>query len=263
MNIVNNNLRTKEKWENMWAYVKLPTVTKPAYDIQRKFETFLPKTAAGFSLIEIGCAPGSWMAYFNRQFGCQVSGIEYAEIAASITRKNLDMQGVQAEIFVQDFLSWGFEPRKYEVAFSAGFIEHFRDMAPVMERICSLSNRFVVTIVPNLYGINGVIRKLFSPKNFTEHIPIDVSTLEALHAHCGMRKLFCDYVGGVEFVPPGAGSRFFREFYREHRNCARIIYGPVSMFNRLSMNLARILKHTPNSRMFSNTLMYIGEKAKG
>jgi len=255
---VDNTLKTKEKWENVWAGVKLPTVAKPPYDVQRQFESFLPKTAAACSLIEIGCAPGRWMAFFDREFGYDVSGLEYAEIAAAITRKNLNMQGVQAEILVQDFLSWGFEPCKYEVVFSAGFIEHFRNVNPVMERICGLSSRLVVTIVPNLYGINGVIRKLFSPKNFAEHIPIDISALEALHTHCGMRKLFCGYVGGVQFVPPGDGSRF----YREHRNWARFIYVPVAIFNCLSLKLGIILKYTPNSRMLSNTLMYIGEKAK-
>ena len=255
---MDNTLKNKEKWENVWAGVKLPTVAKPAYDVQRQFESFLPKTAAVCSLIEIGCAPGRWMAYFDREFGYHVSGLEYAEVAAAITRKNLDMQGVQGEILVQDFLSWEFELRRYEVVFSAGFIEHFRDVAPVMERICGLSSRFVVTIVPNLCGINGVIRKLFSPKNFAEHVPIDASTLEALHARCGMRKLFCGYVGGVQFVPPGDGSRF----YREHRNWARIVYVPVVTLNQLSMKLGKILKYTPNSRMLSNILMYIGEKAK-
>lgn len=258
-----NSLRTKEKWEDFWASVKLPTVTKPAYDIQKHFKSYLPNTADANSLIEIGCAPGAWMAYFNKQFGYQVSGIEYAEIAASVTRKNMDMLGVHAEIFVQDFLSWDFKPRMYEVVFSAGFIEHFRNVAPVMERICGLSSRFVVTIVPNLYGINGVIRKYFSPKNFAEHTPISISTLEALHTNCGIKKLFCDYVGGVEFVLPGAGSNFINKLYRNHRNCTRIIYLLVIIVNRLSMYLGRTLKFSHNGRLLSNTLMYIGEKSYG
>jgi hypothetical protein len=199
------------------------------------------------------------MAWFNRTFGYKVSGIEYAEAAASTTRKNLGVQEVQADVLVQDFLTWDIEPGKFDVVFSAGFIEHFRDVNPVMTRICSLSRQFVVTIVPNLDGINGGILKALNPDIYAQHNPIDVSMLEALHARCGMRTLFCDYVGGVQLRRPGADFRFIRE----HRYWGRVVHAPIIAFNRASMSLGRLLKYTPRSKMLSATLMYIGDKPEG
>jgi hypothetical protein len=253
-----NNLRSKEQWEKTWAGTKVPTIAKPTYDVYMKLKSYLPEKMCTCSFIEIGCSPGRWMAFFNKKFDYQVSGIEYAEDAASITLENLNLHGIQAEIFVEDFLSWDYHTRKYEVVFSAGFIEHFRDLAYVVEKICGLSSRYVVTMVPNLYGINGFIRKTFNSRGFAEHIPIDVHTLESLHKRCKVKTLFCDYVGGIQFVPPGDGSQFFRK----HRNCAKLIYIPFIMFNLLSTQLWRYLQMTPNSRLFSNSLMYIGEKER-
>ena len=85
-----NTLTTKDKWEAEWAGMKLPAVSKPLYDVQRLLETHLPHSGT-HSLIEIGCAPGRWMAYFNRHFGYRVAGLEYAETAAEATKQNMRM----------------------------------------------------------------------------------------------------------------------------------------------------------------------------
>ncbi|MBN1365150.1 MAG: class I SAM-dependent methyltransferase [Syntrophaceae bacterium] len=253
---MDDNLISKEQWETVWSGVKIPITAKPTYDVYMNLKSYLPKKRDNYSLIEIGCAPGRWMAFFNKEFNYQVSGIEYARDAASVTIKNLNLQGIQAEVIIDDFLSWDSDKRRYEIVFSAGFIEHFQNLTYVVEKLCNLSSRYVVTMVPNLYGVNGFIRKKFSSKNFSEHIPIDVSTLESLHKRFKLKTLFCNYIGGVRFVPPGDGS----QFYRNHRNCAKLIYIPVIMFNLLSTRFWRCLKMTPNSRLFSNSLMYIGEK---
>lgn len=257
-NPMDNALITKDDWEAVWANVRLPYLKDPGYDIQTQLESRLPKTDQ-YSLIEVGCAPGGWMAWFNRTFGYKVSGIEYAEVAASTTRRNLDVQGIQAEVLVQDFRTWDFEPGAYDVVFSGGFIEHFRDVSPVMTRLCGLSRHFVVTIVPNLDGINGGILKAFNPDTYAAHNPIDVSTLEALHARCGMRTLFCDYVGGIQLRRPGADCRFIRE----HRYWGRAVHAPIIAFNRASAILGKFLKYAPRSKRLSPGLMYIGDKPEG
>lgn len=252
---MDDRLRTKDTWELFWKNVSLPYLVNPDYDFQYQLGFRLPKTDK-FSLIEIGCAPAGYMAWFNTAFGYKVSGVEYAEIAAATAKKNLASQGVQGDIIVEDFFTWDSEPGKYDVVFSSGFIEHFRDVSPVMERLCRLSSRFVVTVVPNIYGVNGAIRKVFNPKGYAEHVPIDIPALEAIHAQCGMRTLFCDYVGGAQFIRPGAN----RQWIIEHRYCSRVLHAPVVAFNRLSLSLGRHLNYTLRSKMLSATLMYIGEK---
>lgn len=254
---MDNILTTKDKWEDVWGNVRLPYVTTPNYDIKEQLESRLPKTNQ-HSFIEIGCAPGGYMAWFNKTFDYKVSGVEYAEKAAAMTTKNMKVQGIDAAVLVGDFFAHDFS-QKYDVVFSRGFIEHFRDMSPVVERICSLSKRFVVTIVPNIYGINGAIRKVFNPRGYAEHNPIDVPMLKSLHAQCGMKTLFCDYVEGVQFIRPFGHYRFIKE----HRYCEHIVHAPVIAFNRLSATTGDFLSYTPRSQMLSASLMYIGSKQEG
>jgi len=251
----NNALTTKAKWEAIWAGVKLPFVNEPGDDMKEQLETYLPHNGL-YSFIEIGCAPGGWMAYFNKHFGYRVAGLEYAEAAAKATQLNMKLLAIDAEVFVQDFFSIDCTKSKYDIVFSAGFIEHFRDPLPVMDRIVALSQRYVVTIVPNLFGVNGCIGKTIQSKVYAEHIQIDVSALSGLHVSCGLKTLFCDYAGGARLIAPGAHN----EFFNKHRYCARIVNTPAGVFNRLSTYVGAFLHYIPRSRLLSDSLLYIGLK---
>lgn len=252
---MDNALTTKDKWESVWAGVKLPTVARPVHDTQKQLHSFLPRTS-GCSLIEIGCAPGAWMAYFSNHFGYSVSGLEYAEAAAEATRDNMAMLAIDADVLVQDFFTLDCEQNRHDIVFSLGFIEHFRDVSSVVQRICALSRQYVVTIVPNLYGINGFISRTIRPEVYAEHNPIDASALDLMHRHCGMETLFCDYINGVQFIAPGAHTTFFNK----HKYCARAVNAPVIAFNCLSTKIGKLLCCTPRLRMLSSSLMYVGKK---
>lgn len=196
------------------------------------------------------------MAYFNKRFGYRVAGLEYAVAAAEATRLNMKLLAIDAEVFVQDFFSIDCSKGKYDIVFSTGFIEHFRDPLPVMDRIVALSRRYVVTIVPNLFGVNGHIGKTIQSKVYAEHIKIDVPALGYMHISCGLKTLFCDYTGGARLVAPGAHN----EFFNKHRYCARIVNTPAGVFNRLSKCMGAFLHYFPRSRLLSDSLLYIGSK---
>jgi hypothetical protein len=139
--------------------------------------------------------------------------------------------------------------------FSSGFIEHFPDVPSVVERICALARGYVVTIVPNVEGINGLISKTLRPEVYREHVRIDRTALNAFHTHCGLQTLFCDYVGGAALIMPASQNGFFRR----HRHCARAVNAPARALNALSAGLSRMLACTPRSRLVCSALMYIGE----
>ncbi|MFH1037837.1 MAG: class I SAM-dependent methyltransferase [PVC group bacterium] len=250
-----NALTTTEKWEKEWKDFPLPAIEKPPHDLRSLLETHLP-AGSDYRLIEIGCAPGRWMAYFSRSHGYSVAGIEYGKEAADLTRRNMKMQGIPAEVLAEDFFRADIDPGSYDVVFSGGFIEHFRDLPAVVERICALSRRYVVTLVPNLYGVNGLISKAVRPAVYAEHTPIDRRLLERLHAGCGVETLFCNYVGGARLIMPGAKNAFFEK----HRWCGRALNAPVRVFNRLSEAASRALGTIPRSRLLSDSLLYIGKK---
>lgn len=250
-----NALTTNQKWEKEWEGFPLPAIAKPPNDLHHILKTFLPARES-YSLIEIGCAPGRWMAYFHQQFGYCVSGIEYEKKAAALTRRNMEIQNITAQVLAEDFFQSEISPGSYDIAFSGGFIEHFRDLPAVVGRICALSRNYVVTLVPNLYGLNGLISKTVRPAVYAEHIPIDRHLLESLHTANGLKTLFCDYVGGVRLILPGAKNAFFEK----HRWCGRAVNGPVRVFNCLSETASRVLRLGPRSPLLSDSLLYIGTR---
>ncbi len=250
-----NALTTIEKWEKEWKDFPLPAIQIPSDNLDRVLHAYLPN-GENLTLLEIGCAPGRWMAYFNKNLGYRVSGIEYAEQAAALTRHNLEIQSIPAEIMVEDF--WRLEPddKKFDVVFSSGFIEHFKNLPEVIEKIGKLSRRYVVTLIPNLFGINGLISKSMRPRIYAQHTPIDKEYLEFLHASENLKTVFCNYVGGIKFIMPGAHNLFFEKHYW----LRRVFNLPVIFFNLISEKVSQSIKYALNNRYFSHYLLYIGEK---
>lgn len=69
---------TKQYRESVWANITLPQIAIPPYDVRKILNDRLPKSNR-FEFIEIGCAPGGWMAYFINKFN-----VHWKEIEASI-----------------------------------------------------------------------------------------------------------------------------------------------------------------------------------
>ncbi|MCK5175420.1 MAG: class I SAM-dependent methyltransferase [Planctomycetes bacterium] len=251
-----DRLTTREYWDNFWSELPLPATARPAPDIQRVLEKFLPKSRE-VSFLEIGCAPGRFMAYFNNTFGFDVSGIEYVEKAAEATRRNMELQGIEAQVLTEDFFNLEISPGSYDIVFSGGFIEHFEDTDGVISRISGMARKYVVTIVPNMFGINGLISRKIRPDVFYGHKQIGLKLLRNAHEKCGLETLFCDYGGGMLFFLPAALNTFFED----KQWLARIVNLPFRAFNITSRAFSKYSGFCPRPRFLSTHLMYIGRQA--
>ena len=60
----------------------------------------------------------------------------------------------------------------FDVVYSGGFVEHFPSPGAVMERFLELAAPagVVVTLVPNLGGLNGALQALADPDTFARHV---------------------------------------------------------------------------------------------
>lgn len=95
-----------------------------------------------------------------------------------------------------DFFS--FEPqRNYDIVFSLGFIEHFKDTKDVIRKHYRLLNShgLLLIILPNLKGLNGAIQYLFDRKNLSIH-NLDCMNLSYLKGICkelGLKNVTVEY----------------------------------------------------------------------
>lgn len=177
-------LSKKENWREIWEKHPLPQLIKekkhPYYvDILDEFfHKYLPCNE-NFEFIELGCDPGRWLHYFNQEFGYKVNGIDYSSAELKLTKKNLEILGVKANLYFGDVLNYKFD-RKFDMVFSLGLIEHFEPPTNIIKVHLELTKPggFTIIGIPNLkYSIYYFLQKIVNKKALRDHVLIDKNDL--------------------------------------------------------------------------------------
>lgn len=168
-----NSLAQPDFWEQVYlADVRLPARPDPrlAFDreLQGALERYAPM-ARGQIVLEVGCAPAKWLAFYAERFGARPVGIEYTAVGADLSRRNLAALGIDGEVIEADFFS--LEPRPADLVLSLGFIEHFPDVAPVFSRHADFvpPGGLLVIGVPNYRGLLGGLQRWADPEHLELH----------------------------------------------------------------------------------------------
>ena len=172
---------------------------------------YLPRRS-DWTVFEVGCVPGGLLAYFHKEFGYNVAGLDYTP-HLDLVRATLVLNDVPAaELFEADFLQFT-SARQYDVVFSHGFIEHFEHYVEVIKKHVALvrPGGYLVLIVPNYTHVQYLLHKVFDAENLTRH-RFEVMRPRALLAgvaQCGMVVDYCGYVGTFDYwvVRRGTGLR--------------------------------------------------------
>jgi SAM-dependent methyltransferase len=195
----------KQFWDSAWS--QLPPILPyqgPVFEHHAVLKNFLPETS-GRDAIEVGCVPGNFMVYLNKEFGYRVSGIDYSEQLPYV-RENLRFNGIpDANLFQGDFFKF-VPPQHYDLVFSSGFVEHFDDYELVVRKHEELatSGGLVVIIVPNLTHLHKVLCGYFAPDILAVHrFPLmHAKILRKTLENAGLEVMHCEY------------HRTFRHTYR-------------------------------------------------
>lgn len=223
-------------WEDYWGRFSLPD----AIDENRSFDRALAgglrrllRSSKGEAL-EVGCAPGRWLAFLAKEFNLGVSGIEYTSDGVAATRRNLELLGVKnADIREADFLTATPSP-EYDVVISLGFIEHFTDVDSVIRRhgAWTRPGGLVVVGVPNFRGVHGWLQKGLDPDVLARHnlTIMDLDQLAALGPAAGLATESVDYLGSLEPSLP----------------IARVgVKGLPDFVAKVALRLVRLVRQTP------------------
>ncbi len=191
-------------WENYWRGCKIPSTVNPDFSFDRCLSAALRETVPGLSgsVLEIGCAPGRWMAFFYKEFGLVPSGIEYTAPGIRITRENLAALAVPCgELWKGDFLSIPPEP-KFDVVASFGFIEHFSDPEAVIRRHLEWlkPGGTLILGVPNFRGIYTILQSA-ADKAVLDNHNLGIMTLDyfiKIGKKLGLEAARSSYLGSFE-----------------------------------------------------------------
>jgi 2-polyprenyl-3-methyl-5-hydroxy-6-metoxy-1,4-benzoquinol methylase len=200
-------LTQKEYWEDRWDRVRLPAIIDPTKkhpinkEILHVFEEFLPKEK--LSAVEIGGAPGQFIAYLSKCYGYETSIIDYSEIGCQKAKQNFDLLGLNVNIYNRDFFDDLSDIPRFDLVLSMGFIEHFNDLDGVFQRHVNLlkKNGILVLGVPNFGGISQKVLARTAPDMLSRHNveAMDLQNWSTLENTYGLVPLFKGYVGG--FAP--------------------------------------------------------------
>jgi 2-polyprenyl-3-methyl-5-hydroxy-6-metoxy-1,4-benzoquinol methylase len=216
---------------------------------------------AGAKALEVGSAPGHYLVRLNREFGVIPYGIEYTESGAELNKRIFTSNGLNpANVIHADFFSQAFQNQYkeyFDIVISRGFMEHFDDVAGVIEKHLALlkpGGRLIVS-VPNFRGVYYVWLRLFRKKVLAMHnlTIMQKSEFIKLFRAGGLSTLFCGYYGTFSLnhlhAPPGSPLRFITAF----------LHNLQKLFNLL-FRLAFAHKGR-ESRFFSPHLLFMGVKS--
>jgi len=199
-------LTETEQWDAYWSSIDLPSVVDPARGLQREAILAVFREAvsgwSGRSCVEVGGAPGQYLAYLHRELGLEVTCLDYSPVGCEATRENFRLLGIEGNVICADFLAPDAELPTFDVVYSLGFVEHFEDLTGVVERHLALlrpGGRLILG-VPNFLGVNGWFMRRLAPELLAgHHLPsMELSRWDEFAEPLGLRTLFREYVGGFE-----------------------------------------------------------------
>jgi SAM-dependent methyltransferase len=191
-------------WEDFWANCSLPSEVDESQAFDRCLGRAIKKNLPILSgeVLEVGCAPGKWLAFMAKQFGLKPSGVEYSNAGMKATLENFRILNLAPDaIFTGDFFQMK-PPRQFDVVMSLGFIEHFSDVDSVVQLHLEWlkPGGTLVLGVPNFRGIYAPIQQVLDRQILEKH-NLGIMSLEYFQGLCvrfPLQPVSIDYVGSFD-----------------------------------------------------------------
>jgi SAM-dependent methyltransferase len=233
------------------------------YDDYLLTEVILPRVLPDIRAtryVEIGSAPGEFIAGFSKRYGCIPYGVEYSDVGVEVNRRVFEQNGFGPDnVIHKDFFSDEFADsyRNYfDGVLSRGFIEHFEDVTPVIDRHSAIlkPGGYLIISVPNLRGFNYFLSRFFDESSIARHNLriMTKNAYAALFQRPDLQSLFCGYYGTFNFYLFTGGPSAIRN--KTLRLCHRV--QPALNFAFRTACRDRGIE----TGLFSPSLLYIGRK---
>jgi SAM-dependent methyltransferase len=202
-------LAGEEFWNDYWKDFALPaeiTKSQSLYldEITSVFDRYL-RPNSELSVLEIGGAPGQYLAYLQRQFGYRVWAVDSSNVGCRITRRNFELLGIPGEVVEGDIVSDELDLPRFDIVYSLGLIEHAASMDALVELVRAhvryLEERGLLILgCPNFRGINRLALQRLAPDFLSLHNleVMDIRTWENFARPLRLELVWKGYVGGLE-----------------------------------------------------------------
>lgn len=201
--------------------------------------------------MEVGCGGSVWLPYFGKYLKCEVWGIDYSESGVSLALRNLEAEGVSGTIIMGNLFDNQELPKRFfNIVWSSGFIEHFKDTRYAVGKLSKFlkPGGVIITLVPNLGGVVGRFHKVVDRVVYDTHIKIDPQILDAVHTNAGLEAVVSARYLGVFSI----GVVNFNRFRALLPRCVDALFWAGVLGIQQSICLpCRILDFHPETKFFS------------
>jgi len=162
---------TKAYWESTHAQPRwrLPSrLNVGTRDILRLLTSHM---RPGMRVLEIGCAPGKYLAYLAKRRQARVYGLDYSGPGIRVCNELFARLGLQGDFIQENVLTNSLQEGSFDLVYSLGVIEHFDDPKPVIEKHLLLTkpSGIVLITIPNYVGLYGRIQRHFDAEILKIH----------------------------------------------------------------------------------------------
>lgn len=244
--IENEKLTDQKFWDEGYSHqIFFPEdkdypITKVLYSFfdKKEFQEKLKK-----SVFEIGCFPGRFLYHFGK-LGFNLNGIDQTEYLAKMINWFKENNLLIGDFLKDDLFNLNFD-KKYDVVFSSGFIEHFKNFDEVIKIHIRLvnDNGYIFITTPNFAG---------SIQRFL-HFILDRQNLKAHYLPSMDYKKWKDILEAENFEIINGGYIGGFNFWLANKN----------IFARIISKIIRVFfcwRFLPNTRIYSPEIFIIAKK---
>lgn len=200
-----NALTDQRYWDEIWeANGGARSVPRLEHGPITDFLTaaLAERLGPGRRFLEVGAGGSAWPAYVAATLRAEAWGLDFSAVglkmaARASARDAPPLHLVEGDLFDRTRLPNG----AFQVVYSGGLVEHFPLPEPLMNRLAELLARggVVITLVPNLAGLNGWLQRLVDVETWRRHVVFTPSTLDEAHQTGGLVPLErARYLGSLD-----------------------------------------------------------------
>lgn len=170
---MNSEKAPQQFWENLYEKMNGRNSKLSSWYISNRTVKALmrPLVKPHHQVLEIGSAPGMWLAWIHKNCFAHVSGIDYSEVGIATQKKLFTQQRIIGNSWCEDIFSCRLPENSFDVVYSLGVIEHYDDPSSLIEAHLRLTKPggLVVIAIPNYSGIHLALQSFFDSENLEIH----------------------------------------------------------------------------------------------
>jgi len=218
------SLTDPDYWDRTWSARAIPEPLDPRSTglnstVARRWHRFFSQAfaslgvRAGDRVLEAGCGGSVFLPYFVAEYGLEAEGLDNSPEGCELSNAIAKRSGILTPIHFGDVLH---PPAsllgRYRAVFSLGLAEHFTPTTSVISALTAFlqPSGWLITVVPNMHGIVGMLQKLVDPGVYRVHVPLSPAELAEAHRSCALSVFSAQHVMTANFSVvnfSGLGSR--------------------------------------------------------